>query len=154
MAEVLTSTDGELAAFDVGVESLETERLEAEITTLAGHIAAATCRWLVLVAEFDRREAWAAWGCKSSAHWLAWQCAMGLRAAREHVRVARALAGLPAIRATFAPSRAAVRAICSPMPRLPPEMNKVLPSSVIGAFLPGYRISPAGLVATRPVRDY
>ena len=34
------------------------EWLEAEITTLAGHIAAATCRWLVLVAEFDRREGW------------------------------------------------------------------------------------------------
>jgi hypothetical protein len=88
-----------------GVEGLETERLEAEITTLAGHIAAATCRWLLLVAEFDRRQAWAGWGCKSCAHWLSWQCAMGLRAAREHVRVARALSGLPAIRSAFAAGR-------------------------------------------------
>ena len=27
-----------------------------EITRLAAHINAATCRWLELVAEFDRRE--------------------------------------------------------------------------------------------------
>jgi hypothetical protein len=87
------------------VEALATERLEAEITTLAGHIAAATCRWLLLVGEFDRREAWGSWGCKSCAHWLSWQCAMGLRSAREHVRVARALAGLPAIRQAFAEGR-------------------------------------------------
>ena len=32
------------------------ERLEREITELASHIHAATCRWLGLVAEFDRRE--------------------------------------------------------------------------------------------------
>ena len=89
----------------VDVEALQTERLEAEITTLGGHIAAATCRWLLLVGEFDRRQAWASWGCKSCAHWLSWQCAMGVRAAREHVRVARALAGLPAIRQAFAAGR-------------------------------------------------
>ena len=34
------------------------EWLEAEICTLAGHIAAATCRFLLLVGEFDRRGGW------------------------------------------------------------------------------------------------
>ena len=90
---------------DSTIEELATERLEAEITTLAGHIAAATCRWLLLVGEFDRREAWASWGCRSCAHWLSWQCATGLRAAREQVRVARALDALPAIRGAFAEGR-------------------------------------------------
>ena len=33
-----------------------TERLEAQITELAGHLAAAECRWLGLVGEFDRRK--------------------------------------------------------------------------------------------------
>jgi hypothetical protein len=104
--ELVTKQGGEppgAATFEL--EALETERLEAEITTLAGHIAAATCRWLLLVGEFDRRRAWASWGCTSCAHWLSWQCAMGLRAAREHVRVARAFAGLPAIRSAFAEGR-------------------------------------------------
>ena len=34
---------------------LPTERLEHEITELAAHLNAGTCRWLELVAEFDRR---------------------------------------------------------------------------------------------------
>jgi hypothetical protein len=36
-----------------------TERLEAEVCTLAAQIAAATCRFVLLIAELDRREAWA-----------------------------------------------------------------------------------------------
>ena len=50
------------------------ELLEREITELASHIHAATCRWLGLVAEFDRREGWADWGCRSCAHWVSWRC--------------------------------------------------------------------------------
>jgi hypothetical protein len=81
---------------------LPTERLEAEITTLAGHLAAAECRWLLLVAEFDRREAWAHWGCVSASHWLGWKCGVEHRAALEKVRVARSLRGLPSITDAFA----------------------------------------------------
>jgi hypothetical protein len=78
------------------------EELGDEITTLAARIHAETCRWLELVAEFDEREGWAEWGCKSCAHWLAHTCALAPSAAREHVRVARRLAELPVIRAAFA----------------------------------------------------
>jgi len=35
------------------------EVLEAEITKLAGNLAAAECRWLLLRAEYDRREGYA-----------------------------------------------------------------------------------------------
>jgi hypothetical protein len=48
--------------------------LEAEIYTLAGRSAAATCRWLLLVAKFDRREGWKSWGQASCAAWLSWKC--------------------------------------------------------------------------------
>jgi len=81
------------------------ERLEEEITTLAGHLNAATCRWLLLIGEYDRREGWAPWGCRSCAQWLSWRCAIGLGTAREQVRVARALDDLPLIRAAFAAGR-------------------------------------------------
>ncbi|MGH2716353.1 MAG: DUF222 domain-containing protein [Thermoleophilaceae bacterium] len=87
------------ASFDL--YQLPLELLEREITQLAAHIHAATCRFLLLVGELDRREGWAEWGCKSCAHWLSWQCAIGLGAAREQVRVARCLDELPAIRAAF-----------------------------------------------------
>ena len=36
-------------------------RLEARICELAGHLTAATCRFLQLVADFDNREGWASW---------------------------------------------------------------------------------------------
>ena len=80
---------------------LATPALEAEICTLAAHIQAATARLLTLLAELDRREAWARSGALSCAHWLAWRTGLDLGAAREHVRVARALTTLPAISAAF-----------------------------------------------------
>jgi hypothetical protein len=78
------------------------EVLEHEITSLATAIHAATCRWLGLVAEYDAREGWAQWGCRSCAHWVAWQCGIAPGVAREHVRVARRLRELPRIQAAFA----------------------------------------------------
>jgi hypothetical protein len=80
---------------------LPLERLEAEIQTLAAHLAAAECRWLLFVAEFDRRKGWQQWGCWSAAMWLSWKCGLAPRAAKEKVRVARALGGLPAITEAF-----------------------------------------------------
>ena len=82
-------------------EVLSLERLEAEICEQAADIWAATSRWLGLVAEFDRREGWATWGCKSCAHWLSWRCGVALNAAREKVRVARKLEELPHTREAF-----------------------------------------------------
>ena len=78
-----------------------TEWLEHEIGELAAHIAAAMCRWLELVAEFDRRSAHEAWGFHSCGAWVAWRCAIDPRSAREHVRVARALEDLQAVRECF-----------------------------------------------------
>jgi len=84
------------------LSSTSTEVLEHEATTLAGRIASATCRFLLVIAELDRREAWgASWGCASMAHWLSWRCSLSTSAAREHVRVARALEQLPATVAAF-----------------------------------------------------
>jgi len=90
------------------------ERLEAQICELAGHIAAATCRFLVLLGDFDARRGWESWEMPSCAGWLSWKCQMSSGAAREHVRVARALRDLPVIRAEFAAARlsyAKVRAL-------------------------------------------
>lgn len=79
------------------LESLSLERLEAEIGELAAHIQAATCRWLLMVAELERREGWTAWGCRSCAEWLSLRCGLALGPGREHVRVARRLAELPLV---------------------------------------------------------
>jgi hypothetical protein len=81
------------------------ERLEAEITELAGQLAAGECRWLELVAEYDRRRGHESWGCRTIAHWLSWHCGLDMRAAREKVRVAHALRELPRVREEFAAGR-------------------------------------------------
>jgi hypothetical protein len=76
-------------------------QLEADLLSLASDLAAAECRWLHMVAEFDRREGWAGAGVVSCAHWLSWRCGLSLTTAREKVRVARALVTLPKISASF-----------------------------------------------------
>ncbi len=84
---------------------LPLDELERRITATAVRLAAATAEWLALIAQFDRREGWGGAGLRSCAHWLAWQCGLSPGAAREHVRVARALTGLPGIRDAFAAGR-------------------------------------------------
>jgi hypothetical protein len=76
--------------------------LEAQITELAGHLNAANYRWLTLIEEFDRRHGWADGKLPSCAHWLNFKCGLNLGAAREKVRVAHALVGLPRIAASMA----------------------------------------------------
>jgi hypothetical protein len=78
------------------------DNLESQITELWGHLNAATYRFLLLVAQFDRSEAYTRHGLASTAQWLNWQCGIGKVAAREKVRVARALESLPEISAAFA----------------------------------------------------
>src|SRR4249919_2121867 len=81
------------------------DELATEICTLAGRINAANHQFLALVAEFDRRNGWFESGMQSCAHWLNWKCGIALGAAREKVRVARALENLPKVSAAMASGR-------------------------------------------------
>src|SRR6202035_2991463 len=81
--------------------SLSLAELEAQITELAGQLNAANYRWLTLIGEFDRRQGWADGRLGSCAHWLNFKCGLNLGAAREKVRVAQALSGLPKIAASM-----------------------------------------------------
>jgi hypothetical protein len=85
--------------------SVSAEHLEHQMLTLSGHLAAATCSFLLLVGEYDERRSWESWECLSCAHWLNWRCGVGMVAAREQVRVARRLRELPLVRDAFAQGR-------------------------------------------------
>jgi 5-methylcytosine-specific restriction endonuclease McrA len=74
----------------------ELERLGDEIAELSAHLDAATARLLTLIREFDARGGWNT-GFRSCAAWLAWRVGLDLGAARERVRVARALETLPVL---------------------------------------------------------
>jgi hypothetical protein len=78
------------------LRGMTTPDLESELLGLAGHVAAAECRFLQLLAEFDQRNGWAGDGIRSCAHWLSWRAGMSLRTATEHLRVAHALQERPA----------------------------------------------------------
>src|SRR5216117_2552003 len=73
---------------------VELERLGDEIAELSAHLDAASARLLDLIREFDARGGWGN-GFSSCAAWLTWRIGLDRGAARERVRVARALGTLP-----------------------------------------------------------
>ncbi|HEX5419831.1 MAG TPA: DUF222 domain-containing protein [Gammaproteobacteria bacterium] len=77
------------------------EALEKQILELCGHINAADALFLTLIAEFDREGYWHGVGMANCAQWLNLRCGLGMAAARERMRVARALERLPLISASF-----------------------------------------------------
>jgi hypothetical protein len=73
---------------------VELERLGDQIAVLSAHLDAATAGLLDLIREFDMRGGWGN-GFHSCAEWLTWRVGLDRGAARERVRVARALGTLP-----------------------------------------------------------
>ncbi len=78
----------------------DTDDLGETIAALAARLHAATYELLVLLREFDERSGWNN-GFPSCAHWLHWRTGIDLGAAREKVRVAKALPALPRISAAM-----------------------------------------------------
>src|SRR5687767_4931250 len=77
------------------------ETLADEIATFAARIDVAEHALITRLRLFDAHEAWGSLGFHSCAHWLSWRIGIGLTAAREKVRVARALGSLPKIDSLF-----------------------------------------------------
>jgi len=89
----------------VSERRLAIDELDQAIVNLAARINASTYELLVLVREFDERAGWLKWGLKCCSQWLHWRCDLSPSAARERVRVAHALKGLPAIALAFSRGR-------------------------------------------------
>jgi len=130
---------------------IPTERLEQQVCELAAHLAAATCRWLLMIAELDRRRVWADWQMTSCAHWLSWRCGLGLVTARDHVRVAHALTELPLIRAEFATGRLSYSKVRAITRIATPALERELVHLALGStaaqaerLVRGYRRAVAG----------
>ncbi len=91
-APAIVPTPSSVAALD---------RLGDEIALLSAHLEAATARLLALIRDFDARGGGNT-GFRSCAHWLSWRIGLDPGAARERVRVARALGTLPLLSAALA----------------------------------------------------
>src|SRR5256885_5405773 len=79
----------------------ELDRLGDEIAELSAHLDAASAHLLALIREFDARDGWNN-GFSSCAAWLSWRVGLDPGAAREKVRVARALGSLPRLAGALA----------------------------------------------------
>lgn len=82
--------------------SLPNAALEEAVAELSAQIDVAEHRLLTLIREFDKRLRYRDHGLGSTAAWLGWRVGLGMVAAREKVRVAKALGGLPLIDAALA----------------------------------------------------
>src|SRR5258706_7481184 len=80
----------------------EVDALADRIASSAATADATMQQLLENIRRFDELKGWARQGAKSCAHWLSWRVGEALGAAREKVRVARALGGLPVLDAAFA----------------------------------------------------
>jgi len=85
--------------------ALSDAELESELLAWAGRVAAGEAVVLRLLGEVEARGSWAQHGLVSCAHWVAWRLNLTLTTAREKVRVARALRGLPATSEAFSEGR-------------------------------------------------
>ena len=81
------------------------DEVVAELVALSARIDAALQRQLALIREVHERELWFIWGVRTCAQWLAWRLGLSPGAARERLRVALALGGLPKIDAALAAGR-------------------------------------------------
>jgi hypothetical protein len=84
--------------FELATENevpLDPVMLGDEIARTAAHLDAATHRLLTCIRAFDASAEWQRQGALSCAHWLTWRIGLNPGAARERVRVARALGRLP-----------------------------------------------------------
>jgi hypothetical protein len=85
---------------DDDLSTLSQDQLVDELAAQAAHVDAGLARLVALVAECERRPNL---GIGTTfATWLAWRCSLAPRQAREHERIAKALAELSLIREAFA----------------------------------------------------
>lgn len=97
-----------LGAWKTKVDPEARSRIDAmgeELCRQAAHLTAAEYRWLRLLADFEEAGGWAVQGARSCAAWLSWACGVSPAAARERVRVARALRALPRVCESFGAGR-------------------------------------------------
>jgi hypothetical protein len=87
---------------DARFEGLSDDEVTDRLAVGASELAAATCRWLEVLAEFVIRGVWAHQGARTPGVWLSWKLGIAPSTAREHVRVALRLEEFPGVKARFA----------------------------------------------------
>ena len=139
------------------MRTVDIDRLGDEIAELAAHLDAATHRLLVLIRQFDEAGGWADQGALSCAHWLSWRIGLDLGAAREHVRVARAIADLPLVddalrrgHVSYSKVRALTRVATPANEATLLEMTRSSTAAQLERICRGYRTAMRNAAGERP----
>jgi hypothetical protein len=138
----------------------DADRLGDEIALLSAHLDAATHRLLTLIREFDAGSGWYTHGALSCAAWLSWRIGLDLCAAREKVRVARALGALPRIdgafrrgQVSYSKVRALTRVATAENEGALLEMARSATASQLERICRGYRRALNGILGKVPCDD-
>jgi len=140
--------------------ALSKEALERELREQAAHVDAALCRLVELVAECGERLDWGSEGV-TFARWLAWQCSLPPRVAREHERIGKRLEELPLIRAAFSRGELSYGKVSVLIRVAEPateeallELAEALTVSQLARCLAAYRRISAAEAAARQEREF
>jgi hypothetical protein len=87
---------------DISMTREQLDALADQIANLSLRIDVAQHSLCTDLRQFDAHDGWSGMGFISTATWLAWRIGIGPAAAREHIRVARALGELQLVDAAFA----------------------------------------------------
>ncbi len=79
----------------------DSAELRRAVTRMAAHLNLADWRFIKLIAAMERTRGWREGGYCNLGNWLDHRCGLGPCAARERIRIGRALAKLPQIDAAF-----------------------------------------------------
>ena len=79
----------------------DSAELRRAVTRMAAHLNLADWRFIKLIAAMERTRGWREGGYCNLGNWLDHRCGLGPCAARERIRIGRALAKLPHIDAAF-----------------------------------------------------
>lgn len=136
--------------------------LGRELQRLAAAQASLDHDFCVLVDRFDETGAVAYFdGIRSTAHYLAWACAMNAAVAREHVRVARALRALPLTSDLFRQGRLSYSKVRE-LTRLAGSVDEAelcalaleLTASQLARTVASYRLASGSRIRALPERRY
>ncbi|MDN5997233.1 HNH endonuclease, partial [Acidipropionibacterium jensenii] len=146
----------------VQLSPAEAEELGVRLQQVAVRRARIDHDFCDLVDQFDAGDGFAAFdGVRSTAHFLGWACGLGELAAREHVRVARALRQMPRTKELFAAGRfsySKVRELTRLVGVLDEErmtdLALKMTASQLARTVAGYRLAAGSRIAAAPTRRY
>jgi Domain of unknown function (DUF222) len=107
----------------MSIVDVEHAQIESRLGELMGIVNSTTAEIVSVIADVVEHERWAVSGIRSAEHWVAWQCGVSPRRARDLVTMARRRAELPAMSRLFDAGLLTEDAVAAVARRAPSERD-------------------------------